>query len=81
MAIRLGTSSYDGATLLLTHSDTECTLDTHEVSKDLLEKLKVYKAGSRCTSARGKKKLGLSTMEGENTFAVCGVPTPREDPP
>ena len=35
------------------------------MSKDLWAKLKVYKAGSRRTSARVKKNLGLSTVEGK----------------
>jgi hypothetical protein len=63
--IRLSTSAYDGATSSLSHLYTECGLDKHEVSKDLWAKLKVYKAGSRRTSAREKKDLGLSTVEGK----------------
>ena len=64
--IRLSTSAFDGATSSLTHLYDECGLNKHEVSKDLWAKLKVYKAGSRRTSAR-EKELGLSTMEGNNT--------------
>ena len=65
MAICLNTSAFDGATSSLTHIYTECGLDKHEASKDLWAKLKVYKAGSRRTSAREKKELGLSTVEGK----------------
>ena len=63
--IRLSTSAFDGATSSLSHLYTECGLDKHQVSKDLWTKLKVYKAGSRRTSAREKKDLGLSTVEGK----------------
>ena len=76
MAIRLSTPAFDGATSLLTHLYTKCGLDKHEVNKDLWAKLKVDKAGSRRTSATEKKDLGLSTMEGKKTLAVCGVPPP-----
>ena len=65
VAIRLSLSSFDGATSSLSHLYTECELDKHGVSKDLWAKLKVYKAGSRRTSARKKKDLALSTMEGK----------------
>ena len=50
LAIHLSTSVYDSATL--THLYTKCGLNKHEVSKDLCDKLKVYKVGSRRTSAR-----------------------------
>ena len=75
--IRLSQSAFDGATSSLTYLYTECGLDKHKVSQKFWAKLAVYKQGSRRTSAKEKKNLGISTVEEKKTFAVRGVPQAR----
>ena len=70
--IRLSQSAFDGATSALTHLYTECGLDKHVVSKELWRSLAIYKQGSRRTSAKEKKELGLSTVEGKKHMPVAG---------
>ena len=65
VAIRLSQSAFDGATSALTHLYTECGLDKQKISNELWRNLAIYKKGSRRTSAKEKKKLGISTAEGK----------------
>ena len=69
--IRLSPSAFEGATSALTHLYTECGLDKHVVSKELWRSLAIYKQGSRRTSAKEKKELGLSTVEGKKHMPVA----------
>ena len=63
--IRLSQSAFESAAAALAHLYTECGLDKHVVSKNLWQSIANYKQGSRRTSAREKKTLGLSTVEGK----------------
>ena len=71
VSIHLGHSVFEGAKSALTHLYTECGLDKHVVPKDLWHSLALYKQGSRRTSAREKKTLGLSTAEGKNHLPMA----------
>ena len=69
--IRLSQSAYDGATSALTHLYTECGLDKTKISKKLWNDLKHYKQGSRRTSAKEKKNLGITTAEGKKHMPMA----------
>ena len=65
--IRLSPSSFDGACSALAHLFTECGIykETNTTSKELWTKLSAFKKGTRRLSAKERKELGLSTVEGK----------------
>ena len=67
----LSQSAFEGATSSLAHLYTECGLDKLVVSKYFWTILKVYKLGSRRTSAK-ENKLGISTVEGKKHLPFAG---------
>ena len=71
VAIRLSQSAFDGATSALTHLYTECGLNKQKISNELWRNLAIYKKGSRRTSAKEKKKLGISTVEGKKHLPLA----------
>ena len=68
--IRLSSSSYDAASSALSHLFQECRIkkDVTETTNDLWTKIAAYKKGTRRLSAKEKKELGLSQVEGKKAL-------------